>query len=521
MKHYRPFIFIGTLIFCLFSRPFSVYAGTQGNDSLRYENYNIVLIYIDTLRADHLNCYGYFRKTSPNIDKVAAESIVFMRNYTPITYTLASFMSIITSLYPKSHGVLEACKDKIPQGVKTLAQILHVYGYKTAWFGPNHDAHLDPAVGFGLGFDEVRISNHSRENPKTQSRELCDWLEANKNTKFFLNFHTYKVHDPYFSSVAYKDEFSRSKQKSIPLSQKELDQAVFEAAKRGISEKETWLTEIVGRDLLNKAIATGVLEGEFSSYKFKSLRAFFERNKQELKMAQLEHYVYWSKINLKDGQTKKYVEALYDAAILEFDSEVIGPVVAKLKQLNLYEKSVIVICSDHGEEFFEHGGYGHGTTLYEELTHVPLIIKIPWIKRGRRIYELVQTTDIMPTILDLLDMVVPAQAEGKSLAGVINNKEFMPVHQYVFGQRLGNSSIRSEKWDLIVSDKKESELYHIPSDPYQQHNLYLRKKSVSAKLNTELNNWEKSLKRYQDKEYSFPEEFDQKTRDNIRKTGYC
>ena len=103
---------------------------------------------------------------------------------------------------------------------------------------------------------------------------------------------------------------------------------------------------------------------------------------------------------------------------------------------------------------------------------------------------------------------------------MINNKEFMPVHQYVFGQRLGNSSIRSEKWDLIVSDKKESELYHIPSDPYQQHNLYLRKKSVSAKLNTELNNWEKSLKRYQDKEYSFPEEFDQKTRDNIRKTGY-
>jgi arylsulfatase A-like enzyme len=180
----------------------------------------------------------------------------------------------------------------------------------------------------------------------------------------------------------------------------------------------------------------------------------------------------------------------------------------------------MVICSDHGEEFFEHKGHGHGPTLYEEVTHVPLIIKLPWAKRGKRVYELVQTTDIMPTLLDLLGMVIPAQAQGKSLAGLINDKEFLSPHKYIFGQRMDKSSIRSEKWSLILNSEGPGELYQINLDPDQQHNLYSEKKKVSAQLTAELDNWEKSLKRYQNQEYSFPEEIDEKTREKIRKTGY-
>jgi len=520
MKRHRLFIFSVILIICLLSGVFSLYAEPQGNNSPRYEDYNIILIYVDTLRADHLGCYGYSRKTSPNIDKLASEAIIFTRNYTPVTYTLASFMSIITSLYPKSHGVLEACKDKIPQGVKTLSQILKFYGYKTAWFGPNHDAHLDPNVGFGLGFDEVKLSNYSRNNPAAQSRALCKWIEANQNTRFFLNFHTYKTHDPYFPSLSYRERFSKRIQGPILVTQNELARAIFENIKKAIVKKEPWLTEIVGKDLLDKAITSKVFEGEFNLQKLSSLRAIFGRSKQGLKIAQLVNYIYWSKINLKDAQTKKYVVALYDAAILEFDNEVIGPLVAKLKQLNLYDKTVMVICSDHGEEFFEHKGHGHGPTLYEEVTHVPLIIKLPWAKRGKRVYELVQTTDIMPTLLDLLGMVIPAQAQGKSLAGLINDKEFLSPHKYIFGQRMDKSSIRSEKWSLILNSEGPGELYQINLDPDQQHNLYSEKKKVSAQLTAELDNWEKSLKRNQNQEYSFPEEIDEKTREKIRKTGY-
>jgi arylsulfatase A-like enzyme len=520
MNRYKPFQFTAILILVLFSVNSFARAATQDDHLFRYKDYNIVLVYIDTLRADHLGCYGYSRNTLPNIDKLASEAIIFTNNFTPVTYTLASFMSIITSLYPKSHGVLEAYKDKIPSGVKTLPQILRFYGYKTAWFGPNHDAHLDPRVGFGLGFDEIKLSNYSRYNPAAQGRLLCAWLEANKDSRFFLNFHTYKPHDPYFPSLSYRERFSKRKQPTIPVTGEELGRAIFEDAQKAIAGKEPWFTEIVGQGLLDKIIAMRIFEGGFAPWKLSSLRAFFAKNDRELIMAQLESYVYWSRINLEDPEVKKYVVALYDAAILEFDSAVIGPLVAKLKQLGLYDKTVIVICSDHGEEFFEHSGHGHGPTLYEEVTRVPLIIKAPWIKRGRKIDALSQTTDIMPTLLDLLGMVIPAQAQGKSLAGLINNTEFLPPHKYVFGQRMDKSSIRSGKWSLILNDEEPGELYQINLDPGQQHNLYSEKKKVSAKLTRELNGWESSLKRYQDKECAFPDKIDVKTREKIRKTGY-
>jgi len=223
----RLFIFIGVLVFCSVFGPVYVYGDAQKSTTARYKNYNVILIYIDTLRADRLSCYGYSRKTSPNIDKLANESIVFTRNYTPITYTLASFMSIITSLYPKSHGVLEILKDKLSPGIKTLAEVMHIYGYKTAWFGPKGDPHLDPAIGFGLGFDEIMPSNESHDLDNPQGRDLCNWLEANKDKRFFLNFHTYKPHLPYLPSPAYREKFGIQKQAIVPSSMEEVKKKIL------------------------------------------------------------------------------------------------------------------------------------------------------------------------------------------------------------------------------------------------------------------------------------------------------
>jgi arylsulfatase A-like enzyme len=97
------------------------------------------MVWIDTLRADHLSCYGYDRKTSPNIDSLALESVVFENNFTPHTVTISSFMAIFTSLYPGSHGEFHIAKDKLSPQVKTLAEILKMYGYSTIWFGPERD----------------------------------------------------------------------------------------------------------------------------------------------------------------------------------------------------------------------------------------------------------------------------------------------------------------------------------------------------------------------------------------------
>ncbi len=207
MRHFRKIILlIGLFIFCVSFNSLATEDSKNTQASPRpFENYNIVLIFIDTLRADHLSCYGYFRKTSPNIDQLAKKSVVFEQNFSTVSFTNASFMSIITSLYPKSHGVLYIYKDKLSPRVKTLAEILQMYGYKTAWFGPLNDPHLDPKVGFGRGFDDVfdTFPGFPKQLDKLRTN-LCDWLQRNKDRKFFLNFHTYKVHAPYLPSLKYK-----------------------------------------------------------------------------------------------------------------------------------------------------------------------------------------------------------------------------------------------------------------------------------------------------------------------------
>ncbi len=503
--------FLPAFLFCQVFQP--LFAQEINKPLKPFENYNIVLVFIDTLRADHLNCYGYPRKTSPNIDRLAKESIVFEQNFTPVTYTLPSFMSIITSIYPNSHGVLAILKDKLSPRVTTLAQILKAYGYKTAWFGPQGDPHLNPKVGFGRGFDEIakfrdafRLDEHRKK--------LCDWLDANKDQRFFLNFHTYKVHAPYLPSPQYKAKFTKIE--SMEGVMKDRDEWDYGFVKQIMKNKKS-AVECLGEDFFNQFITAGLLNGNRQQVE----KFFDSRNKQD-KLFSLRDSAYFAGINFKDKLVNAYVQTLYDAGILEYDEEVIGPVIRKLKALNIYDKTIIIICADHGEEFYEHGGFSHGTTLYDELTHVPLIIRVPWIKQAKRVKELIQTVDILPTILELLEIPIPHQAQGKSLAGLINNKKSSPLHEYVFGQMKDKSSIRSKEWLLILHDDypDQQELYDLRSDPSQQNNLYLKNKDVVLKLESRLKEWEVSLPSYKDQEYSFAPEIDQATQERIRKTGY-
>lgn len=239
-------------------------------------------------------------------------------------------------------------------------------------------------------------------------------------------------------------------------------------------------------------------------------------------MDNIREYGYWRGIDMADPLVNKYIQALYDADILEFDTEVIGPVIDKLKAMNLYDKTIIIICSDHGEEFYEHGHVNHGRTLYDEVTHVPLIIHVPWIKNGKRIKELTQTVDIMPTIFDLLGIPVPHEAQGKSLASLISGRKSSSLRDYVFG-RLSTtkiSSIRSREWLFILHDNGRRELYHIRSDPREQKDVYSKNQGNALKLESELKKWEDSLVSYKDQEYSFSPEIDDEIQERIKKTGY-
>ena len=162
----------------------------------------------------------------------------------------------------------------------------------------------------------------------------------------------------------------------------------------------------------------------------------------------------------------------------------------------------------------------HGETLYDEGIHVPLIIKVPWVKKGRRIQELTQTVDITPTILDLLGIPIPYHAQGKSLLPLINKKDSSPLREYVFGYLSPvELTIRSKEWKFTVCWDGTKELFHLQSDPGEQRNIYLDKRDIASRLESELRKWEASLPSYGE-ESSFLPHIDKATQEKIKKTGY-
>jgi arylsulfatase A-like enzyme len=488
-------------------------AQKAGVSDLPFENYNVILIYLDTLRADHLSFYGYSRQTSPNLARLSKESVVFKQVFTPASYTLPSFMSIITSLYPNSHGVLSVFKDKLSTRVITLPQIFQAYGYKTVWFGPRSDPELDPEAGFGRGFDE--FSNSTEDAGLAGARDkLCGWLEANRDKKFFLNFHTYKMHIPYLPLDKYKTRFTKIK--SMPGVAQDAQEFYYGSVRQIMQDKKQAL-KFVSQDFYDQFHAAGLSQGSDGE-----IEEFFSSKNKLDKLQELRNPVYRPGVNFQEDPVKTYLKDLYDAAILEYDQEVIGPVIAKLKALKIYDRTIIVVCSDHGEEFGEHGGFTHGATLYDEVTHVPLIMRIPWFNSARQINALAQTTDILPTLLDLLRIPIPHQAQGKSFAGMIDDKRLPELHEYVFGRMPVKSSIRSRDWLLILDEDHpgQKEFYDLHADRGQHNNLYFQKQEMAAGLENKLKEWEKSLVSYRDQEYSFAPGIDKATQERIRKTGY-
>ncbi|MDD5553490.1 MAG: sulfatase, partial [Candidatus Omnitrophica bacterium] len=486
------FIYFSAL-FLLFSPLF-----VEGAPVKTFKDYNVILFFVDTLRADHLGCYGYPKATSPNIDKLAGESFVFKENFSTASFTFPSFTSINTSLYPNSHGVYMAFKDKLSPRASTLAEILNMYGYKTAWLGPLNDPHLDLLAGFGRGFDEF-IGQSSSYDVKKKKVIFLNWLEENRGKKFFFNAHTYKMHSPYFPSPEYKERFTKIKSmKGVIDNEDSLLERTCEILREGQRGRDI-VDRFLGKELYDEFSASGLLNADAQR-----IISFFNVSEKKYKIAPLKNFAYWREIDLSDPAVNAYVQSLYDACIREYDEEVIGPVIEKLKDLRIYDKTIIIICSDHGEEFYEHGKHGHGLTLYGEATHVPLIIRVPRVKRGKGIKELTQTVDIMPTLLDLLGIPIPHQAQGKSLAGLMNKRTNAHPQKYVFGKLQIISSIRSKEWlFLLNNDSQKRELYHLYSDPREQKNVYPENKDAALKLESELKKWEASLPSYQDKEYPF------------------
>jgi arylsulfatase A-like enzyme len=541
----KRFNLLNQLVFFLLIVGISTNASATGSAALapKHANYNVIMVWIDALRADHLGYYGYPRKTSPNLDKLAQESVVFENNFSVHPVTIASFMSIITSLYPISHGVLYVAKDKLSPEIKTLAQILKLFDYSTGWFGPDQDPQLDPNIGFGRGFDT--IENFPPELNNAQ-KTLLNWVSENKDKRFFLNFHTYKVHDPYMPAPEYKQIFTTAKVEAVAETWEDLQKATYYLIQDGLNRESGIILEELGEASETLLRNKNLFAGAYSQEKLRTISGFFKDHKIKHKWDNIRSLAYESQIDINNPEVLNHLINLYDASILEFDSKIMGPLIAHLKKLNLYHNTLIIICADHGDEFGEHGDLLHGETLYDEVLHVPLIIKVPGVGSGKRVKELTQTVDILPTILDLLHIPIPHHAQGVSLLPYINDEGRAPLREYVYGQLPYMATLRSKEWKFSKHDNGNKELFDLIADPGEQNNLYYKTESVftrikaffrpksesmknratatgiqavASKLEQDLIKWEDSLPSYR-VDSPFLPHIDKATQEKIKKTGY-
>jgi arylsulfatase A-like enzyme len=391
----------------------------------------VIILDIDTLRADHLGCYGYRRPTSPNIDALAADSVLFEWAFSQAPNTPPSQASIFTSLYPTSHGLVHGGSSRISERAETLAEHFQAAGARTAAFvdGGYMAAHF----GFDRGFesyDNNRGGGLARIGPK-----VADWLREHRDESFLLLVHTYDVHSPYSPNEPYRSLFTGGIQPSPGF--------------------------------------------EPTSEKLEAVRAS-----------------QWSEPQVTlSTEDLAYTIARYDGGIRMVD-DWIGELLSLLRELALLERATIVLLSDHGEEFQEHGSVLH-EKLFATVNRVPLLIRLPEGYPSRRVSETVATIDLMPTLLELIGRPVPSALQGQSLLPFLRNERGIrrrPVFSEspYFGRE--RAVARGDLRLIWRPDYGSSELYRYRDDPLEQRDVAGQDPVAAQRLLAAVRSWDAWVK---------------------------
>jgi arylsulfatase len=385
---------------------------------------NVILVTIDTLRADYLGCYGHDRPTSPNIDAFSADAALFEQVLCQSPETLPSHTSIMTGTHPRTNGVISH-ESKVDAAITTLAEVVSKQGYTAGAIVSSHV--LDAKYGLDQGFatyravhyaykENQREAMHQREEDPTTDEALT-WLRDHSKTKFFLWVHWFHPHRAYNPPPRYKQLFAGGY--AGPAAEDQNDFAM-----------RVW------------------------------------RDRVEL-----------------PAEDVAYMRGLYDGEVAFTDAQV-GRLLDELKALGLLDNTVVVITSDHGEILYEHEYYfGHDIALYDECTMIPLLVRIPGLGApARRIGGLVQSIDIFPTVLEALGISCPAGVEGKSLLPLLRGSADRTVEHgftetFPFPEKCPpRHAVRTETAKMVWREEPPAEmvkqLYDLKADPAETANLY-------------------------------------------------
>jgi len=486
----------------------------------KYKGYNVILIIADSLRPDYLGCYNPEKKTSPNIDDLAGKSILFENAFCQVPITISSISSIFTSTYLISHNVRHIFKDNIPDTLYTLAELLHIYGYTTAWFGALGDPHSGANKSIMRGFEykgkdykQTREKNRKiRFIKEIKFNHIVSWIRKQENTPFFLTVHTYVVHGWHYPHFRFNNAFGKQ---------------LTSATKQFLEEKITEVMKtIISSDLFKGLKSRGYVKTWNTEVRYEYFRVLREQSPEVgFKITELSQGLVKNILLECDPALYNNYLTMLDSAVFELDDKLIGELMRELARKGFKQKTIIIITADHGDECREHGWIGHGTHLYDESIRVPLIAYIPGIEKPRKRDALVQSIDIMPTILDLLGIPAPYQTQGKSLVRLMEEAE-SKVQGSVFseGALLDHRfAVRTREWKYIQNIdvvKKEDELYNLKDDPQEKNNLIHDRAEEAAKLRRRLEEWKKSFPVYGNTQSEFLPEIDKETQERIRKTGY-
>lgn len=383
---------------------------------------NVVLVVIDTLRADHLSCYGYDETTSPFLDEIASKGVLFERAYSASSWTAPGTASIHTSMYPFQHGVVTgfaATKkagesnptitlNRIPDEAVTLAEVLSSSGYST--FAVTDNLNICREEGFDQGFDNFEPYND--KTAEVINERLAEWKdEITEASPYFLYIHYNDPHAPYL-------------------------------------RRQQWYSQ-------------------------------------------------------RESKTR--------SRISDYDSE-INYVDAKLRDIfelfewERYRNTIVMITSDHGEEFYEHGESGHGSNLHVETIHVPLLIYSPGdLKAGLRIAEPVSTIDILPTLRDLAGLPADSDDEGVSLVPLTLEGESSRGERHILSHLLRtreewrsdllSRSVIWNNWHYIADVPQDERLYDMSLDGKEKDNIIEESLTTARSMRQYLEEFEASCRK--------------------------
>lgn len=403
---------------------------------------NIFLIVIDAASAPYFGCYGDTHGTSPNIDRLAAESVLFEQAYSQTATTITSTASLLTGVRATTH--LMKIETRLPEEFPTLAQMLSKQGMKAQGFIGNPLAGA-ARTGLARGYDhcvqvydlESLKGKRAKEEtsrfyvtlPKDINAEVFKALPGFGAGGSFAYIHYLQPHKPYDPPREYRE--------GLPCG------------------ALTW----------------------------KDLHVLFELGNEEGRAS---------------ASTIRQLKARYRANIRYVDAGV-GKLLDRLKRDGLYDESLIVLMSDHGDAFFKHRRFGHNSTLYDDMTRIPLMVKLP-LSDGvgpRRVKQLVETIDVLPTLFDYLGLPIPNRFEGDSLLPLITGSARELGHPEVVTCVMSRQihAIRVGDYKYIFNLPRAAqrqylrtaeELYDLRADPDEQDNLARTKRDVAQALRRKL-----------------------------------